>query len=78
VNGFELMAGVVAAFFASGIMTGVFAVIALSAMRHRRKPAAKRLAWEDQLAWGRPLAADDGYEAPPRWPRYRGLLIRGD
>lgn len=76
-SGFELVAGVVAAFFAFGIMTGALAVIALSAIRRRRKPA-KLLAWEDRLAWGKPLAADDGDEGPPRWPWYRGLLIGGD
>jgi len=78
VSGFGLVAGVIGAFFAFGIMTGIFAVIALSAMRDGRKRAANRLAWKDRPAWEEPLSPDDGDEAPPLWPGHRGLLSRGD
>ena len=36
VNGFEIVAGIIAAFFILGIAVGVTAVIALSAVRYRR------------------------------------------
>jgi hypothetical protein len=38
VSGIELVAGVIAAFFAFGIVAGVLAVIALSALRSHRAP----------------------------------------
>jgi hypothetical protein len=37
VTGIELVAGVIAAFFAFGIVAGVLAVIALSAVRRHRR-----------------------------------------
>jgi len=78
VSGFGLVAGVIGAFFAFGIMTGIFAVIALSAMRDSRKRAAKPLAWKDRPAWEEPLSPDDSDGAPPLWPGYRGLLSAGN
>ncbi len=77
-SGFGLVAGVIGAFFAFGIMTGIFAVIALSAMRDGRKRAARPLAWKGRPAWEEPLSPDDGDEAPPPWPGYRGLITRGN
>jgi hypothetical protein len=78
VSGFGLVAGVIGAFFAFGIMTGIFAVIALSAIRDGRKRAAIRLAGEERPAWEEPLSPDDGDEAPPPWPGHHGLLSRGN
>jgi hypothetical protein len=42
VSGFALVAGVVALFFACGILTGVLGVMALSAMRGRRQRRGPR------------------------------------
>jgi hypothetical protein len=42
VSGFWLVAGVVALFFACGILTGVLGVMALSAMRDHHRPRARR------------------------------------
>jgi hypothetical protein len=43
VSGVELVAGVIAAFFAFGIVAGVLAVIALSALRgHRARDGRRR------------------------------------
>jgi len=78
VSGFGLVAGVIGAFFAFGILTGIFAVIALSAMRDSRKRAAKPLAWKDRPAWEEPPGPDDGDEGPPHWPGQRGLLSKGN
>lgn len=74
-SGFELVAGVVAAFFAFGIMTGVFAVIALDAMRRAR--VLRRPEPEDGSYWGDRLEPDDGDGTPPPWPGYRHLLTGG-
>lgn len=79
-NGFELVAGVIAAFFIIGIGFGVLLVIALPALHRRRgTPAA---VWHgDQRRW-RGLPANDGSsgidwedpaspgdeDEPPRWP----------
>ena len=41
-TGFELVAGIVALFFACGILTGVLGVMALSAIRDHRGRAARR------------------------------------
>ena len=81
-SGFGLVAGVIATFFILGIMTGVFAVMALSAVRDDRKHAARPSDWDGQWGWEEPLKPDDGDgdgdgdgdDGPPRWPGYRGLL----
>ncbi len=78
-SGFWLVAGVVALFFAAGILTGVLGVMALSAMRgHRqrrgRRPDADRYARDqaDTLDWTwqrRPRGSDwedrSGWTEPP-------------
>jgi hypothetical protein len=53
VSGIELVAGVITAFFAFGIVAGVLAVIALSALRRHR-----------QADDGHPPPPPP----PPRWP----------
>jgi hypothetical protein len=77
-SGFWLVAGVVALFFACGVLTGVLGVMALSAMRgHRqrrgRRPDASRSAQDhaDTLdwTWRRPRGPDwedrSGWTEPP-------------
>jgi hypothetical protein len=56
VSGFGLVAGVVALFFACGILTGVLGVMALSAIRDHRGRAER----PDQIG-----------ELPPSWPSGR-------
>jgi len=76
VSGFGLVAGVVALFFACGIVTGVLAVMSLSAMRgHRRRRGRRRNAQEkaDTLDWTwprRPSGPD--WEDRPGWDERRG------
>jgi len=60
VSGFWIVAGVVALFFAAGIVTGVLGVMALSAMRdHRGRGERRRDATPqaNSIGWNR-----------PRWP----------
>jgi len=78
VSGFGLVAGVIGAFFAFGIMTGIFALIALAAVRDGRRRAARPLAWKDRPGWEEPPSPDDGDEGPPHWPGQRGLLSKGN
>jgi hypothetical protein len=94
VTGFELMAGVVALFFAAGILTGVLGVLALSAMRDHRGHGARRRAetldwdrprwpagpdWEDRPGREQQRHPDEIGEAPPTWPGgRRDLTGRGD
>jgi hypothetical protein len=59
VNGFELAAGVIGAFFAAGIMTGVFLV----AVRPRWRRRDDHRYTDDQDP---PTLREDG--RPPRWP----------
>lgn len=73
-SGFELVAGVIAAFFAFGVMTGIFAVIALGARRRDR--VARRVGWENQSYWEE-SPGPDGDEGPPPWPGYRDLPAGG-
>jgi hypothetical protein len=76
VSGVELLAGIVAAFFASGIVMGVLAVIALSAMRGHRKRANRRRR-SDRPGWEDPPGPDGNDDNPPRWPGgYHGLIAR--
>jgi hypothetical protein len=68
VSGFELVAGIIAAFFVIGIGVGVVVMIALSALRYRRAVRG-----DDYNRDGRrgPLRPGDGGESgdgPPRWP----------
>lgn len=67
-SGFELVAGVIAAFFIIGIGVGVVVMIALSALRYRR---AVRGGDDYRDGRRRPLGRDDDGESgggPPRWP----------
>lgn len=83
-SGIELVAAIVAAFFAFGIAAGVLGVMALSAMRgHRENEDSRRRAsnydldqpgaidWEDRPGWAEPPGPDDG-DLPPPWPGRRG------
>ena len=75
-SGFGLMAGVAVLFFACGILTGVLAVMALSAMRGRRQDRGGRRYAQDQadtLDWNwprRPSGPD--WEDRPGWDERRG------
>jgi len=85
VRGFEIVAGVIAAFFVIGIVFGVLLVIALPAFRQRRD--ARGIGRSDQYdrqlgppngyggdgeaGWEEPLRPEDG-DGPPRWPGRRG------
>jgi hypothetical protein len=77
VTGLEFVAGVIAAFFVIGIVVGVIAVIAMSALRSdwgRLGGRARRL----RRGAGPPLGGGPGWEEPPgsdetdgghpRWP----------
>ena len=69
-SGFWIVAGIVALFFAAGILTGVLGVMALSAMRDhrgrgvRRRDATRRA---ETLDWDRPR-----WPAGPDWEDRRG------
>ena len=68
-SGFELAASAIVAAFVLGILTGLFALIALSATRDHR--AAKR---PHRTGWPRPDESrepDDSGWTPPRWPERR-------
>lgn len=78
-TGFGLVAGVVALFFAAGILTGVLGVLALSAMRdhrgrgprrrHSRRSAMRRA---ETLDWDRPRwPAGPDREDRPSWEEKR-------
>ena len=73
-TGFGLVAGVVALFFAAGILTGVLGVMALSAMRDHRQRRGRRHASRyardraDSLDWDRPRwPAGPDWEDRPGW-----------
>jgi hypothetical protein len=83
VSGFELVAGVIAAFFVIGIGVGVIVMIALSALRYRRalrdddRPSGRYrrpLGWRDEgTDWREPPGPDlyeddESGDGPPRWP----------
>ena len=75
-TGFGLVAGVVALFFAAGILTGVLGVMALSAMRdHRGRGARRRYAsapGRRHLDWDRPRwPAGPDWEDRPGWEGQR-------
>jgi hypothetical protein len=82
-SGVELVAGVIAAFFAFGIVAGVLAVIALSALRgHRARGGRRRRFGQDDpnqtlsVDWARPAvprqpSAPD-WEDRPGWTRPPG------
>jgi hypothetical protein len=78
VSGIELVAGTITAFFAFGIVVGVLAVIALSAMRgHRERTVQRRrvslnhpdrtdtIDWHRPPSQGRPSGPD--WEDRPGW-----------
>jgi hypothetical protein len=85
VRGFEVVAGVIAAFFFVGIGVGVLLVIALPALRRRRD--AREIGWDgdyrrsyapppgygdnDDPGWEEPPGPDED-EGPPPWPGRRG------
>jgi len=77
VTGFGVVAGVVALFFALGIVTGVLAVMALSAMRgHRAYGERRRNFGDDDLGrtidWSRPANPGQDDDLRPPWPGRRG------
>ena len=82
-RGFEVVGGVIAAFFLVGIGVGVLLVIALPALRRRRD--ARYVSWDDHRrryglppdyadnngpGWPGPPGPDDD-EGPPPWPERR-------
>ena len=69
-SGFALAASVLVAAFVLGILTGVLALIALSAIRGHR--AAKRPHRTDRPGLDESLEPDDSGWSPPRWPERRG------
>jgi len=78
VSGIELVAGVIAAFFAFGIAAGVLAVIALSALRGHRARGERRRGSGDYdpnrtrpIGWIPPDGPGQG-DLPPPWPGRRG------
>ncbi len=78
-SGIELVAGVIAAFFGFGIVAGVLAVIALSALRgHRARGERHRSFGEydphrtQPVDWIAPDDPDEGDDLPPPWPGHRG------
>jgi hypothetical protein len=79
VNGFELVAGVIIAFFVCGILLGVLAVIALGRLDYRPRRRYRRLGRygirptepSNQVGWEEPPGPDDN-EGPPPWPERRG------
>ena len=78
-SGIELVAGVIAAFFAFGIVAGVLAVIALSALRgHRARGDRHRGFGEYDPNQAQPVdlsprdSPDEGDDLPPPWPGRRG------
>ena len=73
----ELVAGIVAAFFVIGIVVGVIAVIAMSAIRtdrtrRRNRPSSLRRrtggSRGDRTGWEEPPGPDDEDDDRPRWP----------
>jgi hypothetical protein len=65
VSGFELVAGVIAAFFVIGIGVGVLLVVALPGLRRDRAlPAGDSSHGTD---WEGPVGPGDG-DGPRRWP----------
>ena len=78
-SGIELVAGVIAAFFAFGIVAGVLAVIALSALRgHRARGERNRGFGEydpnqiQTINMPPPNDPGEGDDLPPPWPGHRG------
>ena len=70
VSGFELVAGVIAAFFAFGIVAGVLGVIALSAMRgHRARGERHRGSGEYHLEPDPAHRLDPPRTVPGKWRR---------
>jgi hypothetical protein len=85
VRGFEVVAGVIAAFFVIGIGVGVLLVVAMPALRRRR--GARDIGREDYYrypyglppgyggndgpGWQEPPVPDDD-DLTPRWPGRRG------
>lgn len=64
-NGFELVAGIIAAFFLIGFAVGALLVIVLPASRRRR--GADR--WRDGTAEPTGLGDGDDGDSETRWPR---------
>jgi hypothetical protein len=77
VTGFEFVAAVIAAFFVIGIVVGVIAVVAMSALRSDRGRLGNRTR-RLRRGTGSPLGRGPGWEEPPgpdeedsgypRWP----------
>ncbi len=68
-SGFELAASVLVAAFVLGILTGVFTLIALSAIRDHR--TAKQPHRREGPGLDESLEPEDGGWTPPRWPEHR-------
>lgn len=73
-SGFELAVSVLVAAFVLGILAGVFALIALSAIRDHR--AAKRPHRTEGPGLDESLEPEDSGWTPPRWPEHRGRAPR--
>jgi hypothetical protein len=78
-SGFELVAGIIAAFFTFGIVAGVLAVIALSALRGRQARGERHRGFGEydpnQIQPVDLTPSDDPDEdddLPPPWPGRRG------
>ena len=69
-SGFELAASVLVAAFVLGILTGVFALIALSVIRDPR--AAEQPHRTDRPGLDESIEPEDSDWTPPRWPEHRG------
>jgi hypothetical protein len=82
VSALEFVAGVVSAFFAIGIAVGVIGVVALGAVRERRKSRNRIRARRppDEIRWGGPPGSGrDDADRPPRWPGgLSGVSAHGD
>jgi hypothetical protein len=79
VSGIELVAGVIAAFFTFGIVAGVLAVIALSALRGHRARGERHRGFGEYdpnrtrpTGWIPPDGPGKGGDLPPPWPGHRG------
>ena len=87
-RGFEVVAGVIVAFFVIGIVVGGLIVIALPALRRRLRRDPRDISWEgeyrrryglppgyddnDGPPWPQSPRPDDDEEGPPTWPGRRG------
>lgn len=78
-SGIGLVAGVITAFFAFGIVAGVLAVIALSALRGHRAPGERHRGFGEYVPnqtqpidLRPPADPAESDDLPPPWPGRRG------